>query len=301
MADVQITKIIMLRGLSADLPQALDPGEPGFSLDEGRMFVGCEPTVGQPQYNRTSFPYRNIEVLTENSNELFAKMHGDRMKEGGGHDYYRARLDPDRFSWTTVKVARDDETLDYRIANTVSVSAFIDYSIADFDGKPIRMGNMRVTHYADFEGEPHLADNAMVRRDLTLTDGANYDPAQVYGAVAFRFKVEGPVNAQYLVFQYKNVTPTVLNLRFKVSRPEPVFYDPTPVQPQEIPLDPLGRIKTNVVIGSNIASRTFKNVSGQVSASIRFTSQILSGVSQTFFLDLGDGSTLDIGEGSLLY
>ncbi len=240
MADIQITKIIVLRGESADLPHDLDPGEFAFSTDEGRLFIGCDPTSGQPQYQRNTFPFRNIEVLTENTTDLFAKMHGDRMKEGGGLDYYAARLEKDVTVWTAVKVSRDGELNDYRITDIASVSAFIDYAVADMDGTPFRMGNMQLTHFADHEAEPHLADNGMNRRDMALVDAANYDPATVLGRVGFRFKVEGPLNAQYLTFQYRNYSDQTLNLRFKVSRPQPVFYEEVeiPEEPETPPPPP---------------------------------------------------------------
>lgn len=225
MADIQITKIIVLRGKSADLPHDLDPGELAFSTDEGRVFIGCDPVSGQPQFDRLTFPFRNIEVLTENSTALFAKMHGNRMREGGGLDYYDARLEAYQPDWVDVSVFRDGELDGYRIYDISSVSAMIDYSVTDDEGQPLRMGDMQLTHYASFEGEPYLADNGMVRRDLTLLDEMNYDPEQVYGLVKFRFKVEGPVNAQYLVFQYINMSNGILNFRFKISRPDAHYYD----------------------------------------------------------------------------
>jgi hypothetical protein len=234
MADIQITKIIVLRGESADLPANLDAGELAFSTDEGRLFIGCDPTSGQPQFGRTDFPFRNIEILTENTTELFAKMHGDRMKEGGGLDYYDARLEPDTNSWAAVRVTRDGELNDYRITDIASVSAFIDYAVSNMDGIPMRMGNMHLTHYTDYAGEPHLADNGSTRRNLGLVDGANYEPTQVYGLVLFRFKVAGPINSQYLIFQYKNLTSGALNFRFKVSRPAATYYE-TGTIPVETP------------------------------------------------------------------
>lgn len=224
MADVQITKIIVLRGFSADLPQALDPGELAYSTNEGRMFIGCDPTSGQPQYARTTFPYQNIEILTENSTTLFAKMHGDRMKEGNGADYYDARLEASQQSWVTIQVSIDEVLNDYRINDIASVSAFIDYVIANNDGVPIRLGNMHLTYYAAGETDPFLTDNGSYRRDLTLVSDSNYDPTQTFGAYSFRFKVDGPLNAPYLTFQYRNVSADVANLRFKVSRPEAVYY-----------------------------------------------------------------------------
>lgn len=225
MADIQITKIIVLRGLAQELPRDLDPGELAFTTDEGRMFIGCDPAYGQPQYARDVYPYKNIEILTENATELYSKMHGDRMREGGGYDYYDAILKSDQASWAEVQVDRDGEYHDYRIENLSSVSATIDYAATAQDGTPVRMGVMQLNHYADYEGKPQLTDNCMIRRDMSLVNPSNYEASEVYGSILFRFSVEGPVNSPYLSFQYKNLSTSVLNLRFKVSRPQAKFYD----------------------------------------------------------------------------
>lgn len=234
MADTIITKIRVRSRASADLPEALDVGEPAYSTDEGRMFIGSDPSVGQPQYNRTTFPYQNIEILTENSTELFNKLHGDRMREGGGVDYYSASLLPMRYQWTSVIIPRDGTPEEYRIHDIASVAAFIDYAVADTNGVPVRMGRMQLTHFDEHEAAPHLMDNGMVRRNLALTYPANGSAQQVAGKVQFRFKVAGPINARYLAFQYRNISDTWANLRFKVSRPEAVFYDGEPIIEENI-------------------------------------------------------------------
>jgi hypothetical protein len=225
MADIKITKILVRRGPSVELPHDLDSGELAFSTDEGRLFIGSHPRSGQPQYDRTEFPYRNIEILTENTPELFATMHGQRMRDGGGPDYYTARLEPQTIVWNPIRVTVDATTEAYRIMDANSVSAFIDYAVTNPDGVPIRMGNMQLTYWSDTAAEPNLVDNGSYRRDLGIVSGANYDPATVFGRVDFRFRVEGPLNARYLSFQYRNYTDDAMNIRFKVSRPEAIFYD----------------------------------------------------------------------------
>ncbi len=93
-------KIVVKRGQGIDLPgkptklspkawtKGLEEGEIAFSSDEGRIFVGSDPANNLPQSTRLSYPYRNIEVIGENSREAFARMHGSRMREGDYHDYY---------------------------------------------------------------------------------------------------------------------------------------------------------------------------------------------------------------------
>ncbi len=219
MSDIEITKIVVLRGLGADLPETLDPGELAFATDQGRLFVGHEPTVGQPQFQRTTYPYQNIEILTENSIDTFAKMHGDRMREGGGPDYYSANLSANT-GWENVKLDRDGTLIDYRIPDIYTVSAIIDYAATALNGETIRSGTMTLHHFEEDNVAPRLVDHGVAARDMSLTGPANLDARQVYGRVYLRFAVAGPITARYLVLQYRNFTVNPINLRFKVSRPD---------------------------------------------------------------------------------
>ncbi len=222
MADIRTTKIIFLRGKSEELPYTLSPGELAFATDEGRLFIGSDPIYGQPQYRRSEFPGQNIEILTENSGDLFAKMHGDRLREGGGLDFYDARLEPYQSSWTAVRIPVGDEFIDYTLHDVSSVACFIDYTVTNNAGIPLRMGNM-LMNYSTGMAAPVLTDNGTTRRDLTLMAEANYLPEQVYGLMAFRFKLIDGAEPT-LIFQYCNYTDQSLNLRFKMSRPEAVYY-----------------------------------------------------------------------------
>lgn len=222
MADIRTTKIIFLRGKSEELPYTLSPGELAFATDEGRLFIGSDPIFGQPQYRRSEFPGQNIEILTENSKELFAKMHGDRLREGGGLDFYDARLEPFQSSWTAVRIPVEDDYVDYTLVNVASIACFIDYTVTNNEGIPLRMGNM-LMNYSTGMSAPALTDNGTTRRDLTLMAEANYLPEQVYGLMAFRFKLISGAEPT-LVFQYCNYTDQPLNLRFKTSRPAAVYY-----------------------------------------------------------------------------
>lgn len=63
MSVVQISRIQHRRGLSTDLPDALNEAELGFALDTGQVFIGA-PSFA-PIATRSTFPYQNIELLTE--------------------------------------------------------------------------------------------------------------------------------------------------------------------------------------------------------------------------------------------
>lgn len=102
--DRRITKIILRRGHGIDLPgkprnihpkiwnRPLEEAEVAFSNDEGRLFVGANTNMGLPQATRMAYPYQNIEIIGENSAEVFAAIHGQRMKNGDSRDYFTSTL-----------------------------------------------------------------------------------------------------------------------------------------------------------------------------------------------------------------
>lgn len=215
MADIQHTQIIFLRGPRQNLPEQLSPGEIGFATDDGTLVIGNDPQYGQPHYGRETFPYRNIEILTEKSVEKFRHLHGDRMREGMDYDYYSILLQPDRVSWTSVLVDHDGEYTEYMFEVEEAITAFIDYTVAEnTSGEPIRSGQMILWYEG---GELNLSDRASHARDRSLMFPANYDPRGIYERVQFRFQRSD--DGQYLVFQYRNLSFDYLLMQFRVSRP----------------------------------------------------------------------------------
>ncbi len=99
-------KIVLRRGPAIDLPgkpraispkqwnASLEEGEMAFAADESRIFVGPNPESTLKQARRLQYPYRNIEVIGEGSDQVFERMHGERMREGDNRDYYVAQLTP---------------------------------------------------------------------------------------------------------------------------------------------------------------------------------------------------------------
>lgn len=232
MPNIQISQIILRSGEAIDLPGAptslspltfapgLERGEMAFMTDTGRIYIGHDPKQGQPQFNRLSFPYRNIEVLTENSTDTIQRMVGDAMRDGSDDMFYAAALTTHETSWENVVVPRTgDENYVYRLPYSDSVSAVIDYCVYDPDLKPIKMGALTV-RYFEGEAEPQLTDEASVMRRLDLLEPESSRAGNVFGLVDFQFIVAGPLNARYLAFQYKNHTNTMLSLRFRTSRPK---------------------------------------------------------------------------------
>lgn len=98
---VYVEKIRLRRGQEAELPgrptnfdpltfsEPLPDGELAMTVDSGRLFVGCTPETGDVHYNRTVFPYQNVEVLTENSPRV-REIIGDAQKDQNNLDFFLA-------------------------------------------------------------------------------------------------------------------------------------------------------------------------------------------------------------------
>jgi hypothetical protein len=232
MPTIQISQIILRSGPSVDLPGAptsltplafgpgLEPGEAAFMTDTGRIYIGHDPSQGQPNFQRAVFPYQNIEVLTENSLDTLQRLIGMATKEEGDFAYHIATLPTHTSDWEYVVVPRPgDEDYIYRLPFSDGVCATIDYAAYDADFKPVKMGTLTIRYFTG-EGEPTICDEATVKRKTGLLEPEVYQPEEIYKQVDFRFIVDGPVGARYLAFQYKNRAGSVLSLRFKTSRPK---------------------------------------------------------------------------------
>jgi hypothetical protein len=232
MPTIQVSQIVLRSGPAIDLPGAptslspltfpegLLPGELAFMTDTGMLFVGHEPTIGQPNFDRTTYPYRNIEVLTENSTSSLERIIGGATKEERDFAYHEVALPEHNTDWENVILPRQgDENFAYRFPYTLYAAAIIDYAAYAENGTPIKIGQLTVRHY-EGELEPSVIDEASVSRRMNLIGDAASRPEDVYTQVDFRFVVAGPINGRYLLFQYKNRSGGVVDLRFKVSRPK---------------------------------------------------------------------------------
>ena len=231
MAVIQISKIIMRQGLEEELPGApvsldpvvhspgLDSGEFAFTTDTGRLFIGHDPDEGHVNFDRAQFPYQNIEVLTEYSTDQIGNLIGAYQRAGGSKSFNEATLAAST-SWASVIVPREgDATYAYRLNFDNSVTASIEYAVYDNAQKPLKHGVLTVSHF-DGESEPSLSDQTFAVRRLDLGSPDNYNASKVFNLAEFRFVVTGSVGSEYLLFQYKNRSGTVLHLRFKTSIPE---------------------------------------------------------------------------------
>lgn len=232
MPTIQISQIILRSGPSIDLPGAptsllplafgpgLLAGEMAFTTDTGRIYIGHDPSEGQSNYDRTIFPYQNIEVLTENSTDTLQNLLGALTREEGEFAYHVSALPIHTTDWENVILPRQgEEDYAYRLFFDDGLSATIDYAVYSSDLKPLKIGTLTIRHF-EGEAEPQVIDEASVMRKTGLLQPEVYTAADVYDQVQFRFVVAGPLGARYLSFQYKNRAGTVLSLRFKTSRPK---------------------------------------------------------------------------------
>lgn len=249
--DHQRTKILFRQGEKVDLPRALQPGELGFVIDDRRLFIGPDVRYGHRSFGRDDYPFQNIEILTEQSENEFSKMHSERMREGTFHDYYEARMEPDTLRWTNVQPSLNGRLFDYNLPLFTNITAFIDYTVvADESGEVIRKGKITVWCSG---GNTTFTDEASHSRDPSLIGRSSYDPRDVFGRVKFRFHIDG----RNVYFQYKNWSFDAHTLNFKVSRPR---------------LDDI--VETQVMIYSDIQARTeqsFLRATVQINSNLQGT------------------------------
>lgn len=78
MAVKEISLVQHRRGISTDLPDALEEGEIGFATDTGDVMIGAPNNSlvdGRDRANNNQYPYENIQLLTELSDNLAIIQH----------------------------------------------------------------------------------------------------------------------------------------------------------------------------------------------------------------------------------
>lgn len=205
MPIIQISKIQLRRGPASDLPvPSLDGGELGFTTDLGRLFIGqLTPVTGNPNYNRGSFPFQNIEVLTENSplGAVLAPTLADNQQ---------CFLAPTPLiatnTLTTVQVLdSSDVAQDYHLDLLGTVNATIHYHLFDSVHHAIRVGKLTVLWNTTMVGAPLCSDEAESVGDPTLFKWAA--------------TLTGSLSNQHVVLQYVNQTGSNTTMLFRVDRP----------------------------------------------------------------------------------
>lgn len=132
MSVTQISKIIIKKGLSENLPNALDEGELGYTTDTGELFIGApnlpkiEYRAGTSTTNDGIFPYQNVKVLTE----------FDFPKTVTGDFYMQGPL-------TTSVIPSNNETSTLFVCETGVNTCFLNYSLLDDAGNMLGIGTIQ--------------------------------------------------------------------------------------------------------------------------------------------------------------
>lgn len=223
MSVIQVSKIQMRRGPEVDLPGAptslsplvfedgLDVGEFGYAIDTGRLFIGHDPAIGSPNYDRTEFPYRNIEILTENSENVIRRFQDRYTQEvgTGGFMWANLRLSPVG-EWYDVAVETPEGAIPYVTLGDTLI-ATVSLFIFDTDKVPQRQSMLQVLSVPN-------SDEALVQVS-TLTILPPIDAET--DAVEFRFTRGGTPSDPNFRFQFRNLTSSELLLYFNIQRPAP--------------------------------------------------------------------------------
>jgi hypothetical protein len=232
MAIVQISKMQMRRGSEIDLPGAptsLTPltfgpgllsGEFCFAVDTGRLFIGHDPNSSQANYQRTDFPYRNLEILTENSTQALNRAFGRARQAVDEMSFLSATLVPEMQIWRDVEVIRQDGSTRSFMFSGAYLLASVDYFVYSSSGIPVRQGTLRIASEENIQ-EAAITDSSVSTRRNDLTGPDRDDVTKIYENVYFKVARIGLNPTLGYKFQYKNSLSEPVKLMFNVTRPQP--------------------------------------------------------------------------------
>jgi hypothetical protein len=146
---------------------------------------------------------------------------------------------PQGEQWATL-YHEGDVTRPYEVHDVASVSMFVDYSVNDQNGHPVRYGKHHVQYYynpialpGDIQSDPRpsVVDEAEQLSRAYEQDALNYpinDPYASVGLIGFRYVLieDGPEPVLHM--QYRNFTGTLLSMQWNTSRPPLPVPDITP-------------------------------------------------------------------------
>lgn len=236
MSVIQISKIQERRGLELELPGApvnltplafgpgLDAGQIAFATDTGRLFVGHSPNVGQVNYRRTSFPYQNIEVLTEASTDTLRRIFGGLRRDVGSDGFYTALLAPGE-DWQDVAVSQTNgQGLVYTVPGFDLIAAIEYFLVAEYiDAQgphrdALRQGTLRILSHEALD-EAEVIDEGVSARRLDLVRPFSVEGAAVSENVIFRMIRDFDATTPRFKLQYLSYLDHAARLYFSVQRP----------------------------------------------------------------------------------
>jgi hypothetical protein len=181
-------KVQVRRGLGYELPgtpislnplafgAGLDLGEIAFTEDEARVFVGHSPQPGDVNYQRTVYPYQNVEVLTENSPRI-QELFNSFIIDQDSNDFFVPVSIPIGSSGS---LNYPVNTLNPTIFNGVNVSVVVDYHAFTEGLNAVKQGTLRILGTA---GNIVITDTDSIEGPAyvgQLTFSANYDGVSKY-------------------------------------------------------------------------------------------------------------------------
>jgi hypothetical protein len=222
MTTDNVWQLLLRRGPASDLPgtptapgqpptTGLAEGELGMTTDTGRLFLGVNPQQGMPNYNRSAFPYNNVEVLTENSplTTLFGVAFSDNQLA-----FYQSLPLQETASFVSLTMTSlaDGQPTEVRLDNPFGANVSLFYVIVSSSGQPMRQGTLNVLWNPGFSVPPLCTDNA-------ITLSADYNEFQ-WQAIEL-----GGIGREYIALQYINQTSDTPTVFFRMDRPSGVFVN----------------------------------------------------------------------------
>lgn len=199
----------MRRGPQEDLPgaplnltiptfsESLGEAEFGYATDTGRLFIGSIPSSGQINFNRITFPYQNLEILTERSSTVFRRMAGVNNRVVGNEAYITSATIAHDGNWRSIMYGNPLKSYTF---NLDSFAAEIKYAVWTADNIAKRIGTLRIIHIGETNA-PTLEDDAL--SVPTAND------------VRFRLSRVSGDNPQFL-FQCRNTSDFDIKILFNV-------------------------------------------------------------------------------------
>lgn len=224
---VQISQIQLRRGLYTDLqPQSLAPGEMGFAIDAGKLFIGPDPNYNGFWGSRTLPPYNAIEVLTEAARDTFARLFDVFNRTAGPvgiseaqttftrRPYLEAALPPTA-TWEAVAINQADmgtglwetgATEEFVLGNGMTVGAEIDYFLIDnVDTKVVRCGRLTAIHDGNTNSDVGLLTDNNMSFPTVVGNGTPIMPNLLYTTgLQFRINRVGDGSSPEVRLEYLN-------------------------------------------------------------------------------------------------
>jgi hypothetical protein len=224
-------KILFRRGNITNLPE-LAAGELGVTTDTGQVFVGSDDRYGSPLENTN-----NIEVLTEKSEDLYSRLHGELLRNGHDGNFYYSLLDADTITPTPIRVNQSP----YGISESYSSISIHYHVVNNRTGENIRSGELIL-----FKSDSGISfsDSSVRQRTIGGAQNSYLQPNDVFDIVKFSFTTDDDkINMLYQNYTFDNLvckfrvvrldetgTQNTLNSQIAITPTIKAEFNPSPVR-----------------------------------------------------------------------